>query len=122
MENTSVSERRTMELAKEIGKRLEKARINNTKLTQEEVAAKLGIGRQAYNNIVNGRNLVTVEHLVKLETILGESVVYFLGLGAENNDELELIAAYRAIPDLMTKRYILEFTKQASNITRPVVE
>lgn len=70
-----------MNLAKEIGKKLQKAR-KEMRLTQEEVGAKLGIGRPAYANIETGRSLITVEHLLKLPAILQKPVVYFLGIEA----------------------------------------
>lgn len=85
-------------LAREIGRRLKAAR-ENERLTQEEIATALGIGRAAYANIETGRSLLTVEHLIKLPKILKQPVTYFLGIEIDmDEDEARLLAAFRALP------------------------
>lgn len=92
-------------MATQIGKRLKKARAKK-RLTQEEVAKFLDIGRAAYANIETGRSLITVEHLLKLPQILGGSITYFLGVsdGDLTQDESEALELFRAIPPGQPRR------------------
>lgn len=99
--------------AKAIGNRIKAARLS-AGLTQEEVAAPLGIGRAAYSNIENGHSMVTVDHLMKLPHILHKPVTYFLGidsahLTAEEGEWLEL---FRALPP-EAKELVVGFVKVA---------
>ena len=103
-------------LAQKIGKTIKVARYS-ANLTQEEVAAPLGIGRAAYSNIENGHSLITVEHLLKLPEILHRPATYFLGI--ENNltvDEAEWLELYRLLPT-ETKALMLNVTKAAMQHT-----
>lgn len=90
----------TGEIKKIIGNRLRAARENRN-FTQSDMAEILKIERPSYTQIEIGRNMLTVEHLVKLSDELGISVGYFLGRGTENlsSDEVELIELYRSLPD-----------------------
>lgn len=56
-------------ISKNVAKRLRQSR-RGAGLTQEEVADKLGIARSAYGHMESGRNLISLEHLVKLPSIL----------------------------------------------------
>lgn len=55
---------------KVVGKRIRDAR-KNADLTLEEVADKLGITPSAFGHIERGRNMIALEHLVRLPAILG---------------------------------------------------
>lgn len=61
------------------GERLKNERILQN-LTQEDMANKLGITRQAYGNYEAGKRDVDSQTLVKLSSILNISVDYLLGL------------------------------------------
>ena len=100
-------------LAKQIGNRIKAARVA-AGLTQEEVAAPLGIGRAAYSNIENGHSLVTVDHLLKLPHIFHKPATHFLGIDPENLTpaEMEWLELYRVLPaDIKT--LVLSFVKVA---------
>lgn len=64
-------------ISKSIARKLRQAR-KATGYTQEEVADKLGIARSAYGHIESGRNLISIEHLVKLPAILGVCITDIL--------------------------------------------
>jgi len=100
-------------LAKTIGSKIKVARLA-AELTQEEVAAPLGIGRAAYSNIENGHSLVTVDHLLKLPQILHKPVTYFLGIETENlsAEEAEWLELYRILPD-DARALVVAFVKVA---------
>lgn len=87
-----------MELAKQIGKRIKSAR-EEARLTQDDVADKLDIGRAQVANIETGRTLITVEHLLKLPQILHYPVGFFLGVQDElTTEEMQLLTTYRSLP------------------------
>ena len=100
-------------LALKIGKTIKATRLA-ADLTQEEVAAPLGIGRAAYSNIENGHSLITVDHLLKLPQILHKPVTYFLGIDTENltPEEAEWLELYRLLPE-EAKTLVLTFVKVA---------
>lgn len=86
-------------LAKQIGQRLKTAR-EERHLTQKDVGESLGIGRAAYANIENGRSLITVEHLLRIPSLLGYSVNYYLGIPtdkADNSTEVDLLNSFRRL-------------------------
>jgi len=97
-------------LAVQIGKRLRVAR-EEVQLTQEEMGARLGIGRAGYANIETGRSLISVDHLLKLPGILHKPVTYFLGDNGPAADEAELLQLYRAIPAGIAREHILDMVK-----------
>ena len=100
-------------LAKQIGNRIKAARLA-ADMTQEEMAAPLGIGRAAYSNIENGHSLITVDHLLKLPHILHKPVSYFLDIEREtlSTDEVEWLEIYRLLPGDI-KALVLTFAKAA---------
>jgi transcriptional regulator with XRE-family HTH domain len=100
-------------LAKQIGNRIKTARLA-AELTQAEVATPLGIGRAAFSNIENGHSLVTVDHLLKLPTILHKPVAYFLDIEIENLtlEEAEWLELYRILP-AEAKALVLGFVQMA---------
>ena len=100
-------------LAKTIGNKIKAARLA-AELTQEEVAAPLGIGRAAYSNIENGHSLVTVDHLLKLPQILHKPVTYFLGIETDNlsAEEAEWLELYRILPE-DARALVVSFVKVA---------
>jgi len=57
-------------LSKAVGKRIRSIR-RGSKQTLEDVSAKLDISASALGHIETGRNLISLEHLVKLPAILG---------------------------------------------------
>jgi transcriptional regulator with XRE-family HTH domain len=99
--------------AKAIGNRIKAARLS-ANLTQEEVAAPLGIGRAAYSNIENGHSMVTVDHLLKLPQILHKPVTYFLGINSTHltAEEGEWLELFRALP-AEVKELVVGFVKVA---------
>ncbi|MFE6077524.1 helix-turn-helix domain-containing protein [Paenibacillus sp. NPDC057886] len=76
------------------GERLREGRIAQN-LTQEDMAKKLGITRQAYGNYESGKRDVDSQTLVNLVKILNVSVDYLLGLSTiktlEHNLQTEII-------------------------------
>lgn len=97
-----------MDLAKQIGKRIKIAR-EEARLTQDDVADKLDIGRAQVANIETGRTLITVEHLLKLPAILNYPVGYFLGVKDElTADEMRLLTIYRSLPQTGPTRFFAQ--------------
>ncbi len=82
-----------------ISNRLKSARVEKG-FTQAEIAEALGMERGSYTQIETGRNMLTLENLVKLPKVLGKPVTYFLGIVTDNlpDDEAELLELYRALP------------------------
>lgn len=70
------------------GERLREERIAQN-LTQEDMAKKLGITRQAYGNYETGKRDVDSQTLVNLVKILNVSVDYLLGLSDYKNQNSE---------------------------------
>ena len=105
-------------LAKTIGNRIKTVRLS-ADLTQEEVAAPLGIGRAAYSNIENGHSLITVDHLLKLPEILHKPVSYFLGIDTENlsAEEAEWLELYRILPE-DARALVVTFVRVAAQQAR----
>ena len=70
-------------------------------LTQTAVAEMLGMHVGAYNHYESGKNLPTLEVLMRLEEITGLSPNYFLGStsGELDDDEWEIVALYRQTPE-----------------------
>ena len=58
------------DLGRAVGKRIRSIR-RETKQTLEDVSAKLDISASALGHIETGRNLISLEHLIKLPAILG---------------------------------------------------
>lgn len=88
-----------IELKRMIGNRLKAAR-EGTAYNQQDIAELLGVERTAYGHIEAGRNLVRVDHLIKLAQIFNRPISYFLGI-TENGftpDEQQLLAIYRRLP------------------------
>ena len=74
----------------EFSERLKKLR-KKAKLTQVDIARKLGISQQAYASWERGIKKPTQENLVKIAQILNVSVDYLLGNSEEKVDELDNI-------------------------------
>ncbi len=77
-----------------IGDRIKELRTES-KMTQEELANKLNMSRQAISHWENGVNEPGIGDLVKLTTILNVSADYLLGItyikeNFKNDKELEL--------------------------------
>lgn len=70
------------------GERLREERIAQN-LTQEDMAKKLGITRQAYGNYETGKRDVDSQTLVNLAVILDMSVDYLLGISKNKKRNLE---------------------------------
>lgn len=105
-------------LAKRIGTAIKAARLSSG-LTQEEVAAPLGIGRAAYSNIENGHSNITIDHLLKLPHILHKPVTYYLGIDTENltAEEMEWLELYRILPSDV-RALVFTFAKVAAQQAR----
>lgn len=74
----------------EFSERLKKLR-KKARLTQVDIARKLGISQQAYASWERGIKKPTQENLVKIAQILNVSVDYLVGNSEEKTDELDNI-------------------------------
>ncbi len=74
----------------EFSERLKKLR-KKARLTQVDIARKLGISQQAYASWERGIKKPTQENLVKIAQILNVSVDYLVGNSEERTDELDNI-------------------------------
>ncbi|GIW53038.1 MAG: hypothetical protein KatS3mg081_2393 [Gemmatimonadales bacterium] len=77
---------------KEIGERIRRARAR-LKLTQAEVAARLGIPRSAVSLIESGKRDVTALELYRLSKLLGVSMEGLLGVEAREGEERFMLRA-----------------------------
>jgi len=59
-----------VDIAKELGRKLKKYR-NATGLSQQDIADRLRLTKVAYGNLERGTSLISLEHLVRLPSILG---------------------------------------------------
>lgn len=74
----------------EFSERLKKLR-KKARLTQVDIARKLGISQQAYASWERGIKKPTQENLVKIAQVLNVSVDYLVGNSEERTDELDNI-------------------------------
>jgi len=66
-----------LSIAKEVGRKLRKARLR-ADLSQQDVADRLKLAKVTYGNMERGTSLASLEHLVKLPSILGCKIVELL--------------------------------------------
>lgn len=71
-----------MDIKKEVGQRIKNCR-KDLRLTQEQVATKLGVVTQQYQTYENGRYELNYQQLIKLCEILDTSADYLLGIKQE---------------------------------------
>lgn len=88
------------------GERLKNERVLQN-LTQEDMANKLGITRQAYGNYEAGKRDVDSQTLVKLATLLNISVDYLLGLSPTKINNFEIDFSMEDLKDLNQEERIL---------------
>lgn len=69
-------------------KRIELQKVRKaSKLTQEQVAAALGITRSQYTSIEIGRVATPVDLAIRIASFFGKSVEELFGAGGDSNDE-----------------------------------
>ena len=71
---------------RETGQKIVKLRHNN-KITQEELAEKIGVSSQAVSKWENGKNLPDIEHLMDIAKLF--NVPYSFFIEDENDEHLE---------------------------------
>ena len=71
---------------RETGQKIVKLRHNN-KITQEELAEKIGVSSQAVSKWENGKNLPDIEHLMLIAKLF--NVPYSFFIENENDEHLE---------------------------------
>lgn len=71
---------------RETGQKIVKLRHNN-KITQEELAEKIGVSSQAVSKWENGKNLPDIEHLMLIAKLF--NVPYSFFIEDENDEHLE---------------------------------
>jgi transcriptional regulator with XRE-family HTH domain len=75
------------QLKAEIGEKLKAAR-EAKRMSQEELANRLGLSKVGYGALERGKNLIGLQHLISLTFILEKPVTYFLPRYAISEDEL----------------------------------
>lgn len=101
------------ELKTLIANRLKTAREEQN-LTQSDVAEALGIERGSYSQIEIGRNMLTIEHLLKLPAIFHRPIHYFLGQPGPNEitfDEVEVLELFRSISPGLPRETALDLLR-----------
>lgn len=88
-----------------IGSRIRMAR-SEAGLTQVELGARIGRSQGIINKMETGEIGATLENLYNLSDALNRPVTFFLGLevGDLNQDEAEVVDAYRSVPDGLPKK------------------
>jgi HTH-type transcriptional regulator/antitoxin HipB len=61
-----------------IGARLRDARTA-AQLTQQDVADRIGVTQSQYNHYESGRTLISIDQLLRLEEIFGQSITFLVG-------------------------------------------
>ncbi len=99
-----------------VGKRLRAAR-KLAKVTQQQLAAVLGVSFQAIQKYENGSNRITAPKLFKAAEFLGADIRFFTapdeGAAGPNrlsfsDEELELLRHYRRLKDAHTRQLFRE--------------
>jgi transcriptional regulator with XRE-family HTH domain len=84
-------------------------------LTQDEVGRRLGISRAGYGHLEDGSRSMTLDDLVTLAQIVGQSPAFLLGMASElTPDEDQLLAAYRAINSERQRRLVVDLAMLAA--------
>jgi transcriptional regulator with XRE-family HTH domain len=110
---------RATELDVIVGRRLRTAR-KLAKVTQQQLAAVLGVSFQAVQKYENGENRITAPKLFKAAEFLGADIRFFttaedsgppLDRTALADDEIELIRYYRGVTDHRTRLLLRKLTQ-----------
>lgn len=105
---------RATEMDAFVGKRLRTAR-KLAKVTQQQLAAVLGVSFQAIQKYENGSNRITAPKLFKAAEFLGADIRFFTAPedGAPqpdrlslSDDEIELLRYYRSLNNARTRRLL----------------
>lgn len=108
-------------LARIIGARLRNAR-EDMGLTHQEVADRIGLTAAGYGHYERGNRLPPIDQLVKLTTVLGRSINYFLDLPSDkcdlSADEEQLVRDFRAVNEPQIRQMILEMTRVGAHLDR----
>lgn len=98
-------------LNKQVGNRIRSAR-EDMRLSQRDVAERLGLSHVGYGDIERGKNQVGLEYLFKLSSILSKPLTYFLGIDTDlAEDEAQLLHLYRQIENPTVRSLTLEMLK-----------
>lgn len=93
--------------AKELGLRLKKARENKG-LSQEDLAAEVGLDQRAISEIENGKRKMSVLELPAIAEVLDVPIIYFFEdiLSSSDLDNV-LLQAFHDIPTLESRKLAL---------------
>jgi addiction module HigA family antidote len=85
------------------GEHLRKDVIGRLGITQDQLAEAMGVSRHSVNLLINDKRNITAEMALRLATVLGTSVEFWLDL--QRNVDLE--RAQRQLADILPKLKVL---------------
>ncbi len=105
-----------------IGKRLRQAR-EGLGLSQQEVGNLIGLSDVGYGAFERGDRQISIEHLLRLSVILGQSAAWFLGLDGQLTErEDHLLTTFRSITSPVFQEQALEVVKAVADADRRIWE
>lgn len=97
-----------------LGQRIRQARERQG-LSQEELAAALGLGQRAISELENGKRRLPITDLPDLARHLDVSLLYFFGENVEVDDlDQELLQYFHRLSDPQSRVTILEIVRLLS--------
>jgi len=102
----------------EVGRRIRARRLAR-RMSQMELAGRLGVTFQQVQKYEKGTNRITAGRLKRIANILDVPILYFFedaveepAAPADNNRELRLVRAYARIDNLDVQQSILDLTEK----------
>ena len=119
-------QREAKDLDKLVGERIRVARIQ-AGLSQDDLANKIGVSYQQVQKYETGSNRVSAGRLYQISTFLAVNVGFFfegtplaeMPHGGRDRSILQLVNAYKAIPDRDVKSCFLALVRQVAGIKEP---
>lgn len=106
-----MSKTKSKQLAEFVGQAIARQRIRS-KLSQEQVAEKLGIGSEAVSRIERGVVMPNIERLIELATVFGCETADLLTEGStRQEDQARRLQGLLSVLDSSDRTLVLEFVE-----------
>ena len=101
-----------------IGRKLQQARVR-AGLSKTELAERLGIAKQSYNDYEPGSIKFRVEQVEEFSRALGRPVEWFLGIDTDlSEDEAQVLHLWRQIEAPQIRRTVLDLIRGQLDLDR----
>lgn len=109
------------QIKQRIGTRLRDARLA-AQMTQQDVADRIGVTQSQYNHYESGRTLISVDQLLRLEEIFGQSITFLVGKEtcfiADLPPQLQKLVELVKVLDSESQDQILDFAQYVAKRKR----